>query len=222
MFDAPCGSLVAIIYLTIVNMDTINASVVDSALQTIGIGDINVLYGKLFIYFSSSNHVTWPFMIFSSLQVVRPNSEGSAGILLDTSTSVNVTLSPGSGFSQLMATSTFETASSPVIQNPNLQLVSNLQCAGYVGAFPNVVSLAGLEKLTDGVAEGYSSYIVVDSVVSSQLVDISALSAYGKCGTAAALPSDYPSRPQIKVAACPQLFTTWPAVCRYIANGTCS
>jgi hypothetical protein len=222
LFDTPCGSFNGYIYVNVYNMEVYNSSYVNSVLQTVGIGSINTLYGKLSLSFSATTAVTWPFSIFSSLQVVRPLTAGPDGILFDITGTASLTFVPGAGFSQLIACSSFEFSSSSVIQNTDLQLVSSLQCVGYINAPANVVSLAGLDRLSDGVAGSYSSYIVVDSRTSTRLTNITALSLYGKCGTAAQLPSTWPSRPFVKVAACVQAFSTWPAVCNYIVNSTCS
>jgi hypothetical protein len=219
LFDAPCGSFNGRIELLVYHAEATNSSYVDSVLQTVGIGSINTLYGEIVLGFGSFTPVMWPFTSFSSLQVARPSTDLVGGIYISDRDQISaVTLVPGGGFSQLIAAPLIVMAK----YFTDLQLLSSLQCAGYIAVDANLVSLTGLDKLSDGIT-GYSySSIAFDIRSSTRLTNITALSLYGKCGTAAQLPSTWPSLPYVKVAACAQALSTWPAVCNYIVNGTCS
>lgn len=228
MFDSPCQALVGQVYLNLFldGTSAVNATGVNSVLGTIGIASINVLYGKLYLYFSSSTNITWPLTMFPVLEVVRPQPGGPtmAGIQFWLAGGGSFSFT-GSGFARLRASATLETTygNPSQWQNSDLRtLAPGVQCVGVVYVPSNVVSLAGLDNLVDGVAGSSSSNIIIDSRLSPVLTNISALSRYGRCGTATPLPSTHPSRPLIQVANCPgATLSTWPAICAYIASGAC-
>lgn len=222
MFDSACQALVGQIFMYFYfdGTSSLNASVVNSVLGTIGIASINVLYGQLYLSFSTNTNIVWPLTMFPLLEVVRPPPSGSTGIQFNLAGGGNISFT-GSGFARLRASATLETTfgNPSQWQNSDLRtLAPSLQCAGFVSIPPNVVSLAGLDNLADGVADSYSSNIIIDSRPSPLLTNITALSRYARCGTATPLPS----RPLLQVANCPAaILGTWPAVCAYIAGGAC-
>jgi hypothetical protein len=225
IFGSPCRSLGLDIVLS---LEAQSVQFVAGWLQIIGLQDIQTVQGNLFISFRGpGKSLSWTLDIFPHLEAVTSRVLIYRDIY--STSDFSLTLLPGKGFSNLRAVGSFELVTlevenaSPWNQNTDLSFLSSLECVGihlYLVNLQNLTSLKGLERIRDGSPPAYPLPFIYSNGGSTSLTDVSALAGYARCGLPDQRPDSQDNRPDLALP-CGTL-KSWPAVCTYISQGTCT
>jgi hypothetical protein len=135
----------------------------------------------------------------------------------------NFQVVPGPGLAKLRAaTMVLLAESQPRWANTDLAFLSNVVCSGWFNGPPSLTSLTGLDNVVDGVPLLGDMYGLFYFLTAPNLTNVSALNAYGRCGTPTQR-ADGPNlpRPAVKVKGCTVELPTWAALCNYTLYGAC-
>jgi hypothetical protein len=135
----------------------------------------------------------------------------------------NFQIVPGPGLAKLRAVNSVEVqASQPTWANTDLAFLSSLTCVGFISGPTMLTSLAGLGNVVDGVADSSSGNIVFYFLDNPNLTNVSALSAYARCGRTTQRPDGFQvPQPAVKVQGCTDVLAAWATLCNYALYGVC-
>lgn len=227
LFPAPCGSLNSSVTISL--EDWANpVQYVASWLQTIGINDVQTLFGDLRVFFQPARSRTygvsvWNIDIFPKVEVIT-------GELFLVPVVTNIL--PGSGFSSLRVTGgvvmdawslSIDGTGYDGLTSTDLAFLSRLECPGdYILGYGarSLTSLRGLERCADGLLRGKWSFLeTAVALASPRLTNVTALSNLARCG-----PNQRPdeSVKQVSVQVTCGTLNSWSKLCNYIARGSCA
>jgi hypothetical protein len=153
-----------------------------------------------------------------------PDKSKSGGIYVQVKrgNGSNFQVLPGPGLARLkVANPIYVQRDYPTWVNTDLAFLSSLTCATVYEAPATLMSLAGLDNVVDGVrVDGGNAVFYFRE--SPNLTNVSALKAYGRCGTSTQRPDVFPATiPIIKVQGCTDVLQTWATLCNYSLYGVC-
>eukprot|EP00884_Botryococcus_braunii_P019957 jgi/Botrbrau1/6645/Bobra.104_2s0032.1 len=232
LFDTDCGSFIGDLLLY---MDMGSTDSAPQYLQSLGLFNIQTLIGDLNVDVQGPYGASfdWTMNLFPNLEVIRGRSRGQdykLGQIQFSAYNNRFNLLPGPGLAKLRVADYVALPGGRgfpwVSYNSDLAFLSSLECLGGQLTFQSTTlqSLTGLERVTDGLplANPISvggTFTTAKFWIQGTPSNLSALTGYACCGGDQR--PDGGSQDLYVVTSCGTI-STWSALCRYIAAGTCA